>query len=129
NERIARNEFVEWQEVYHGNFYGTLILEMEKLWEQGKIVLFDVDVQGAINLKKKFPAQTLTVFIKPPSAQILFERLHSRGTDPADKIEERISKAKHELELEEKFDHVIVNDNLRKALLESEEIVNQFISA
>jgi guanylate kinase len=124
---IEEGAFVEWEEVYHGLFYGTLRREMEKIWQKGNVALFDVDVNGAMRLKKKFPANTLTIFIKPPSYDVLTKRLHNRATEPADKIEERINKAKKELQFESSFDAVIVNDYLEHALSEVENVVQKFI--
>lgn len=126
-ERIERGEFMEWEEVYHGSFYGTLKSEIEKIWRAGKAALFDVDVKGALELKKKFPENTLTILIKPPSFEILMHRLHSRATEPPEKIEERIRKAQYELQFENSFDVAIVNDDLQKAFHESEAAVRKFL--
>ena len=126
-ERIDRGEFMEWQEVYHGSFYGTLKNEIEKIWKEGNSALFDVDVEGALVLKNKFPLNTLTILIKPPSFEILMHRLHSRATEPPEKIEERIRKAQYELQFENSFDVAIVNDDLEKAFRASEEAVRKFL--
>ncbi len=126
-ERIARHQFVEWEEVYHGSFYGTLQSEMEKMWAEGKAILFDVDVRGALRLKKKFYENTLTIFIKPPSYDMLVYRLHARATEPPEKIEERITKAKDELQFQSRFDVVIENDDLQTALSAAEAAVNKFL--
>jgi guanylate kinase len=125
--RVSRNEFIEWEEVYNGLFYGTLKSEIERLWAEGRNVLFDVDVKGAINLKKQFPDNTFTIFIKPPSYEVLMRRLHSRATEPPEKIEERIRKAQEELKFESSFDVAIVNDELQKALKEAELAVKSFL--
>jgi len=127
-EKINRDEFAEWEEVYHGMYYGTLKSEIEHIWQSGKDVLFDVDVKGAYNLKKTFPAQTLTIFIKPPSIVSLIERLRSRATDPPERIQERISKAEQEMMFEPFFDVIIVNDHLDKAVREAEEAVKNFLA-
>jgi len=128
-ERIERGEFLEWEEVYHGSFYGTLKSEIEKIWQEGKAALFDVDVKGALELKKKFPENTLTILIKPPSFEILVHRLHSRATEPPEKIEERIRKAQYELQFEHSFDVAIVNEDLEKAFRESETAVRKFLQS
>ena len=128
-EKINRNEFIEWEEVYHGLYYGTLKTEIERLWNEGKTILFDVDVKGATNLKKKYPAQTLSIFIKPPSIEILNNRLRQRATDSPEKIQERINKAEQELMFEPFFDMVVVNDDLSRAQKEIESAVNQFLKA
>jgi guanylate kinase len=127
--RIAGNEFMEWEQVYHGLFYGTLKSEIERLWAEGRHVLFDVDVQGALNLKKQFPDNTLTIFIKPPSYDVLMHRLHSRATEPPEKIEERIRKAQDELKYESSFDVAIVNDDLQNALKEAELAAKSFLQS
>lgn len=126
-KRVDRGEFIEWEEVYHGSFYGTLKSEVEKIWKEGKAALFDVDVEGALKLKKQFPENTLTILIKPPTFKILIDRLHSRATEPPEKIEERIRKAEYELQFENSFDVAIVNDDLEKAFRESEAAVRKFL--
>jgi guanylate kinase len=125
-QRIANNSFVEWEEVYKDTFYGTLKDEIETIWKSGKDVLFDVDVKGAINLKKQYGDQALTIFIKPPSMKILTDRLHSRATETPEKIEERISKAQYEMQFEQYFDEVIVNDSLPDTLAKAEAVVDKF---
>ena len=128
-QRLAANEFVEHEEVYHDSFYGTLMIELQRLWQQEKIIVFDVDVKGAIALKKKFGEQALSIFVKPPSTEILDQRLRSRATDSLEKIEERINKAHHELAFEEYFDQTILNDQLHNALEEAENMVNDFLTS
>lgn len=125
--RLAANEFIEHEEVYHNSFYGTLLVELQRLWNQNKIIVFDVDVKGAISLKKTFGDNALSLFIKPPSTEILDQRLRNRATDSLEKIEERINKAHHELEFEEYFDKTILNDNLNNALEEAENVVSDFL--
>jgi guanylate kinase len=127
NKKIERDEFIEWEEVYPGTFYGSLKSQVEKLWEDGKAVLFDVDVKGALNLKNKFTKNTLTIFIKPPSFEVLFERLKNRGTESPEKLQERLHKAQDELQFESRFDSVIVNDDLEQAFHESKMIVEKFL--
>ncbi|HAP00530.1 MAG TPA: guanylate kinase [Bacteroidetes bacterium] len=126
--RVEAKEFVEFEEVYHHTFYGTLLIEVKRLWQLGKTIVFDVDVKGAITLKKAFNENALSLFIKPPSTEILDQRLRNRATDSLEKIQERISKAHLELEFEEYFDKTIVNDNLHDALEEAVNAVNDFIN-
>ena len=124
---IDSDEFIEWEEVYPGTFYGSLKSQIERLWNQGKAVLFDVDVKGALNLKNKFPENTLTIFIKPPTYEVLLERLQSRATESPETLLERIHKAQAELQFESSFDVVIVNDDLEKAFHEAEIAVMKFL--
>jgi guanylate kinase len=126
-QRIINGSFIEWQEVYKDMFYGTLRDEIESIWKIGKDVLFDVDVKGAINLKKLYAEKALTIFIKPPSMEVLTNRLHSRATETPDKVEERITKARYELQFESYFDEVIVNDSLSETLIKAEAIVDKFL--
>jgi guanylate kinase len=126
--KIANDEFVEWQEVYANNFYGTLKSEIEKNWAAGKIVVFDVDAEGGINLKKIFGERALSIFIKPPSLFVLEQRLRNRRTETEENIKMRIEKANRELNRAEFFDYVLMNDNLEKACAEAKEKVNQFIA-
>ena len=125
---LAEGAFIESEEVYEGLYYGTLRSELERLWALGKCIIFDIDVQGARNLKAQFQKEALTVFIRPPSAAILFERLKKRRTETPESLKRRISKAEEELALESEFDIVLINDNLEKALLEAENIVETFIN-
>lgn len=127
-ELIAENAFLEWQEVYDNQYYGTLKSEVERLWVVGKQVVFDIDVKGAVNVKNAFPEQTLTIFIKPPSEQILVERLKKRKSENLDSLQKRIAKATFELTFEEKFDKVLVNDDLATALKEAEKIVGEWLA-
>ena len=127
-KKIAGNEFVEWEEVYAGTFYGTLKKEIDRIREKEQNVLFDVDVKGAVNLKKKYPDQTFTLFIKPPSYEILKDRLQTRATEAPEKIAERIQRASEEMKYEEKFDMVITNDDLVKTLNKAEEVVKNFLA-
>ena len=122
-ERIANDEFVEWEEVYENRFYGTLKSEVERIWNKGKHVIFDVDVVGGINIKKKYPEKTLSIFIMPPSIEELEKRLKLRSTDSKEDIETRINKANEELAYANKFDKIIVNDILEKAIQEAEQAV------
>jgi len=124
---IEKDAFIEYEEVYKNKFYGTLKSEVERNWESGKHVVFDVDVIGALNIKKKYPNQTLSIFINPPSISVLEERLRLRGTDCEKALKERIQKAKEELKLAEKFDRLILNIDLEKSKKQIIEFVKEFI--
>ncbi|RAJ12110.1 guanylate kinase [Olleya aquimaris] len=126
-QNIKDDAFLEWEEVYRDNFYGTLKTEVERLWALGKNVIFDIDVSGGLRIKRKFPDQTLAVFVKPPSIDELKIRLKKRQTESNDKINMRIAKASAELATAPLFDVIIENDNLEKALIEAETIVGNFI--
>lgn len=126
-ERVARDEFVEWEEVYQGTCYGTLKSEMERIWAKGNIILFDVDVMGGINLKHIFGDNACSVFIMPPSVEELERRLRGRGTDAEKVIQKRIAKAEFELSKASEFDHVVVNDKLEEAVDKVAEIITRFI--
>lgn len=124
---IEKDAFVEWEEVYKDRYYGTLKLELERIWNGNKVAVFDVDVKGGINLKKKFGRSALSVFIAPPSLEVLRERLTRRGTDSAGAIEERLAKASLEMQDAPHFDVVLVNDRLEDTLDKATEIVAAFI--
>lgn len=126
--KIGRGEFVEWEEVYKGHYYGTLHSEIDRIIALGMTPLFDVDVQGGINLKKIFAAAALSIFIMPPSVDELERRLVRRGTDTPEKIAMRVEKASHEMTFAGMFDRVVVNDVLERATHEIEVIVREFIS-
>lgn len=127
-KRIADNEFVEYEEVYPGSFYGTLKSEVERIWDNGDAIIFDVDVKGGVNLKKYFGDRALSVFIQAPSVEVLRQRLVSRATDSPEAIERRVAKAAEEMTYAEKFDHIIVNDDLQKAYADAERLVSDFLS-
>lgn len=126
-DRIAEDAFVEWEQVYNGLFYGTLKAEVQRLWDEGKVVLFDVDVAGGINLKKIYGDKALSIFVKPPSLEVLETRLRARATESEEKLAERIAKAKTELEFENQFDRVLFNNKLGDALLEASILAERFI--
>jgi guanylate kinase len=126
-EKIENNEFVEWEEVYEGLFYGTLMSELKRIWANGNNVIFDVDVKGGLNLKKKFSSRSIAIFIMPPSIEELEKRLVERGTDCPSKINIRIGKAKEELMLAGQFDAIILNDELDKAQEETVKLVSSFL--
>ena len=125
--KIAENEFVEWEEVYEDRFYGTLRSELDRIWNKGNHVLFDVDVKGGVNIKKQFGEQALSVFIMPPSIEELRNRLHGRETDSPKEIEKRIAKAEEEISYARQFDHIILNDELEFSTIEAEELLNAFL--
>lgn len=126
---IAEGKFVEHEEVYPGSFYGTLKSEVDRIWAKGHAIVFDIDVQGGVNLKRIFGEQAFSVFIQAPSVDVLRERLIGRGTDSAEAIEKRVAKAASEMEFAAgKFDHVLVNDDLETAFAEAERIINEFMS-
>ena len=127
-KHMKADDFLEWEEVYRDDFYGTLKSEVERLWAMGKNVIFDVDVVGGLRIKRKFPEKTLAVFVKPPSIEELKIRLKKRKTESEDRINMRIAKASIEMETAPRFDYIIENNNLDTALQKSEALVAQFIS-
>jgi guanylate kinase len=127
--KIANNEFVEYEEVYPDHFYGTLKSEVERVWNEGKHVIFDVDVVGGLNLKKYFGDDALAVFVQPPSTKALEERLRSRQSETEEKIQMRLAKAKKELEKASSFDFILLNDNLDAAKQIAELKVKEFLNA
>nr|WP_297787377.1 guanylate kinase [uncultured Allomuricauda sp.] len=126
---IKDGDFLEWEEVYRDNFYGTLKSEVERLWAEGKNVIFDIDVSGGLRIKKKFPDKTLAVFVKPPSVDELKIRLKKRSTESDDKINMRIAKASVELATAPQFDKIIKNYDLEVALNEAHKLVADFVGA
>lgn len=126
-DKIKRKKFVEWEEVYPGSYYGTLKQEIDRLWSEGKHVVFDVDVYGGINLKDYFKDTARSIFIKVPSMEVLTQRLLSRKSESPQSVKKRLQKALEENKLATRFDEVIVNDQLENALTRAEEIVNRFI--
>ncbi len=127
--RISNNEFVEWEEVYAGSFYGTLKSEIERIWAKNNIVVFDVDVKGGINLKKQFGSCALSIFVKPPSIEALKLRLESRGTEDLESLNKRIGKAAEEMTYSNQFDKILVNDCLDISSKEAEDVVKAFINS
>jgi guanylate kinase len=125
--RIKNNEFIEWEEVYKDQFYGTLKTEIERIWSDKKHVLFDVDVKGGISLKNIFGKKAISIFIMPPSVKELERRLNWRATDNPSKIKIRIEKAIAEMKLADRFDHIVVNDNLEIAQREVFEMIKSFL--
>ena len=127
-QKIKNDDFLEWEEVYRDNFYGTLKTEVERIWKLGKHVIFDIDVSGGLRIKRKYPEETLAVFVKPPSIDELKIRLKKRKTESEDKINMRIAKASAELATAPLFDVIIENDNLEKALNEAEVLIDGFVN-
>lgn len=125
---IAEDKFVEHEEVYPGSFYGTLKSEVERIWSKGNVIIFDVDVKGGVNLKKYFSDNAMSVFIKAPSVEILRQRLVARGTDTPEAIDKRVAKATEELTYADKFDHILVNDDLQTAYSQAEKLVEGFLA-
>lgn len=125
--RISAGEFVEYEEVYAGSFYGTLKSEVERIWGKGHAIIFDVDVKGGVNLKKYFGGSAMSVFVQAPSVEELRRRLEARKTDSAESIERRIAKAREEMTFAPQFDHILVNDELEKAFSEAESLVSTFL--
>ena len=126
--KVAKHEFAEFEEVYTGTFYGTLKSEIQRIWDEGKTVIFDLDVEGGLRLKKKYEADALAVFVDPPSLEVLIERLTKRGTDSAEKVKERINKAEKELSYASKFDVILENNKLDEACSQAEEMVLNFMN-
>lgn len=127
--KIDNDEFVEWEEVYANNFYGTLKSELERIWNDDAHVIFDVDVVGGINLKKYLGDRALSIFVKPPSIEALRDRLNSRDTETKESIERRLAKAEHEMSFADQFDEVLLNDNLHDAINRADELVREFLEA
>lgn len=125
--RIAADEFVEYEEVYEGRYYGTLKSEVERIWAKGHVIIFDVDVKGGVSLKKYFGEKALSVFIQAPSVEELRRRLVSRGTDTPEQIGIRVAKAAEEMTFAPYFDRVLINDDLATCLAEAEEMVDSFL--
>ena len=124
---VEMDKFVEYEEVYKDNFYGTLKSEVNRIWSKGHVIIFDVDVKGGVNLKKYFGDRALSVFIQAPSVEVLRQRLINRGTDSLEAIEARVAKAAEEMTYADKFDYILVNDDLETALKEAEQVVDKFL--
>lgn len=126
-QKVNDGEFLEHEEVYAGILYGTMWSEIRRIWSEGKAVVFDVDVKGGLNLKRKFGPQALAIFLRPPSVEVLMQRLRARSTEVEHQLQERLAKANYELSFENQYDVVIINDNLEDTFIKSENTVNQFI--
>jgi len=125
--KIQHEEFAEWEMVYEGKYYGTLKSELVRIWNQAKIPLLDIDVKGAIHVQQQYPETTLSLFIEPPSVDELKRRLQSRGTESEESLNARVNKASYELSFKHSFDHIIINDDLKKAVKQAEDIISAFI--
>ena len=128
-EKIQHNAFIEWEMVYEGKYYGTLISEIHRIWKEGKVPLLDIDVQGAVHVQQEHREQSLSIFIDPPSVDELKKRLSSRGTETPESLATRLNKATYELSFKDHFDKVIVNDKLEKACKEAVNIISDFIAS
>lgn len=126
--KVAKQEFIEFEEVYSGTYYGTLRSELDRIWSSGKSVIFDIDVVGGLRLKSKFPEEALAIFVNPPSLEVLKERLSGRGTDSEEKLKERFAKAELELSYANKFDVILNNFDLDTACKEAENLVLDFLN-
>ncbi len=127
--KIQHNEFVEWEMVYEGKYYGTLKSELERIWQLNKIPVLDIDVKGAIHVQQQFNEGTLSLFIEPPSVEELKNRLLSRGTETLETLADRVNKASYELSFKTYFDKIVINANLQVACTEAEKIVEEFINS
>lgn len=128
-QKIQHNEFVEWEMVYEGKYYGTLKSELERIWKENKIPILDIDVKGAIHVKQQYPDSAITLFIEPPSVNELKNRLEGRGTESATSLADRVNKAAYEISFKDHFDKQILNDDLKRACAEAEGIINMFINS
>ena len=126
-QEIKEDAFLEWEEVYDNQYYGTLKSEIDRIWNIEKTVIFDVDVVGGINIKKQYPSECLSIFIMPPSIEVLKERLKNRGSESEESLAKRLSKAEEEISQNQKFDMVILNDDLQIACTETKEVIINFI--
>lgn len=126
--KIAKGDFIEWEEVYTNLYYGTLHSEVDRLWAEGKHIIFDIEVKGATNIKKAYPEESLVVFVKPPNEEVLFSRLRERNTESAESLVKRIARAAEELAYENTFDYVLLNDDLATALAEAEQVTRDFLN-
>lgn len=127
-QRVGRDEFLEWEEVYSGTCYGTLKSEIERIWNEGKVIVFDVDVNGGRNIKKYFGSDALSIFVMPPSVEVLEQRLRSRGTDSEEAIVKRLARSAEELKQASQFDVTIVNDDLQRAVGETRRVIEEFLA-
>ena len=126
-QRVEAGDFLEWEEVYAGTRYGTLRSEIDRIWDNGHVIIFDVDVNGGMNIKKYFGADALAIFVMPPSVEVLSQRLRNRGTESEEAIAKRLARSAEELKMSDKFDVTIVNDLLDKAVDETQRIINNYL--
>ena len=128
-QKIKEDAFLEWEQVYENQYYGTLKSEIERIWNEGKTVIFDVDVVGGLNIKKQYPKECLSLFIMPPSLEVLAERLIGRGSESDESLQKRLDKAEEEIAQNQEFDTVILNDDLEIACEETMEVITNFIKS
>lgn len=128
HEKINNNEFVEWEMVYEGKFYGTLRSEIDRIWAQGRVPILDIDVKGAIHVQGQYPTDSFSIFVMPPSVEELRKRLESRGTETPENIATRLNKATYEMSFNHSFNAVIVNDDLQHACAETERVIMEFLN-
>ena len=127
-EHIRNNDFVEWEMVYQGKYYGTLRLELERIWNNGQVPVLDIDVKGAIHVQQQFPESSLSIFIEPPSIDELKRRLESRGSETEKSLQDRVNKASYEISFKQHFHSIILNDDLEKACGQAESVIRKFLS-
>lgn len=127
NHKIQQKEFAEWEMVYEGKFYGTLKSELRRIWNLGKVPVLDIDVKGALHIQRQYPENTLSIFVQPPSVEVLKDRLLGRGTETEESLAARVNKAAYELSFKEHFDKTIVNNNLDIACADAEKLVSEFL--
>ena len=128
-QKIKKDAFLEWEEVYENQYYGTLKSEIERIWEEGKTVIFDVDVVGGLNIKKQYPIECLSIFIMPPSVEVLAERLIGRDSESDESLQKRLDKAEEEIAQNQEFDTVILNDDFDIACEETQKVITNFIKS
>lgn len=126
-KKISDGDFLEWQEVYHGQYYGSLKSEVDRLCGEGKVVIFDVDVLGGLNIKKYYQDEALAIFIQAPTIEHLKSRLEKRGTETAETLKKRVDKAEYEMSFAPQFDEIVVNDNLEEAQLHANQLIEEFL--
>ena len=128
-KKIAENAFLEWEQVYKNQYYGTLKSEVERIWSAGKTVIFDVDVEGGLNIKKQYPTECLAIFIMPPSLEVLQERLVARASESAESLQKRLDKAEEEIAKDQEFESIILNDDFDIACKKTMEVIHNFIKS
>lgn len=126
-QKIDQNEFIEWEMVYEGKYYGTLKSELERIWTEGRVPMLDIDVQGAVHVQQQFSGDCLSIFIQPPSVEELQRRLESRGTETPESLATRVNKASYEMSFSHHFSKTILNDDLNKACAETEAVIKDFL--
>ena len=127
NHKIQQKEFAEWEMVYEGKYYGTLKSELKRIWNLNKVPVLDIDVKGALHIQRQYPENTLSIFVQPPSVEVLKNRLQSRGTETIESLEARVSKASYELSFKDHFDKTVVNEDLETACAEAVKLVGNFL--